>query len=137
MITDNKTVYENGKYRLNEDYVLNYLGIDLKMVAYDEFDTNPSTLPERILTETSDMIYSFMRTNCKDYRYACELIEEDAEFYDLFVSALKSQLEAFILKGDQSINGGEMICKRANDSIIGLLFKRRPPSFKITGRFGE
>jgi hypothetical protein len=135
MITDNKTVYEDGKYRLNEDYVLNDMGTDLRMIAYDEFDANPSTLPERILKETSDIVYDYMQVNCKDYYYACELIRTDQDMHNRFIRALEHQLNAFIIKGDTALNGGEKIASRAYDSIVGLLFKRRPPSFKISGRY--
>lgn len=137
MIIDNKTIFEDGKYRLNEDYVLNEMGTDLRSIAYDEFDANPSTLPERILKETSQIIYDYMQTNCKDYYFACELIETDEEMHKRFVRALECQLNAFIIKGDPAINGGEKISHRAYDCIVGLLFKRRKPSFKVCGRFEQ
>ena len=135
MITNNNIVYENGRYRLNEDYVLNEMGTDLRAIAYDEFDANPSTLPTRLLKETSDIVYDYMQANCKDYYFACELIETDEEMHRRFIRALECQLNAFILKGDPAINGGEKISHRAYGCIVGLLYKRRKPSFKVSGRF--
>lgn len=139
MISNNKMFFENDKYRLNEDYVYNELGIDLRQLAYDEFDSNPATLPERILKRTSNMVYQYMKTNCKDYYYACELIREDAEINESFAYALSYELESFIIKGDMSLNGGDKIGSRTLDILTGtgLLFKHRPPSFKVSGRYGE
>jgi hypothetical protein len=139
MINNKKMVFENDKYRLTEEYVLNELGLNLQEIAYDEFDSNPATLPERILKRTSNMVYEYLKTNCKDYYFACELIREDAEINDSFVDALSYQLENFIVKGDSALNGGEKIGARTLDILTGtgLLFKRRKPSFKVSGRYGE
>jgi hypothetical protein len=134
MITNNKVVYEDGRYRLNKDYVLN-MGTNLQEIAYDEFDSNPATLPERILKETSNIVYDYMETNCKDFYYACELIENDEEMHRKFIRALECQLNSFMIKGDPALNDGELISKRAYNCIIGLLYKRRRPSFKVSGRF--
>lgn len=141
MIVTEKTIFENNRYRLTEDYVLNELGLNLIEYAFDEFDANPSTLPERILKRTSNMVYEFMKLNCKDYNYACELIENDQEIYNAFVDALQYQLEGFIVNGDLSFNTKEQgnlpISARTLDILVanGLLYKRRKPSFKVTGEY--
>lgn len=135
MIIDNKTIFEGGKYRLNEDYVLNEMGTDLRIIAYDEFDANPSTLPTRLLREVSNVLYDYMETHCKDFDYACELIETEEKYYNAFVRALEGQLNSFMIKGDSALNGGESICHRAYEKIVGLLYKRRKPSFSVRGEY--
>lgn len=141
MIVTEKTKFENNRYILNEDYVLNELGLNLIEYAFDEFDANPSTLPERILKRTSNMVYEYMKLNCKDFYYACELIENDKEIYNAFVDALQYQLEGFIIQGDLSFNTKEQgnlpIFARTLDILVanGLLYKRRKPSFEVTGEY--
>lgn len=141
MIVTDKTIFEKNRYRLTEDYVLNELGTNLIEYAFDEFDANPSTLPERTLKRTSNMVYEYMRLHCKDFYYACELIETEQEIYDSFVDALQYQLEDFIINGDRALSGKKdeelEISKRTLDILtgIGVLYKRRKPSFTVTGEY--
>lgn len=102
MIQDNDLQYDTKmhRYRLTKDYVQNELGIDIIMLTYDEFDTNPTTLPDRILKRTSDNIYEYLRYKCKDYYYVQELIEENEEVHEAFKLCLQYQLESFIVTGD-------------------------------------
>ena len=137
MINNKDMIYEYNRYILNKDYVKNELGIDLQSIAYDEFDVNPTTLPDRILRRTSDAIYEYMQDRCRDFIYACELAETIPEINHNFKKALGYQLEAFIIKGDMALENEQSICKRSLDILKGngLLDKRRPPSLTVTGEY--
>ena len=130
MIENKDTVYEYGRYVLTRDYAKNALGIDLQTILYDEFDPNPTTLPDRVLRRTSDSVYEYMQDRCRDYVYACELVETVPEINYNFRKALGYQLEAFIKFGDLSLENEQPICKRTLDILKGngLLDKRRPLS---------
>ena len=137
MIDNKDMIYEYNRYILNKDYVKNELGIDLQTIVYDEFETNPTTLPDRILRRTSDAIYEYMQDRCRDYIYACELLETIPEINRNFKKELGYQLEAFIIKGDMALENEQPICKRSLDILKanGLLDKRRPLSLTINGEY--
>ena len=136
MIIDNDMIYDEARrrYVLSEDYVRNELGIDLLTIAYDELDTNTSTLPSRILKRTSNMVYEFMQLRCRNFGYACELIENEQDMYNAFKDCLAYQLESFILTGDESITNKQImkdnygVCERSYKVLYGtgLLDKVRP-----------
>lgn len=138
MIQDKDLLYEYNRYVLTKDYVKNELGTDLQIILYDEFDANPTTLPDRVLRRTSDAIYEYMQDRCRDFIYACELTETISEIHHNFKKALGYQLEFFIKYGDLSLENEMPICKRSLDILKGngLLDKRRPPS-KIQGEYGN
>ena len=137
MIENKNVVYEYNRYILSKDYVKNELGLDLQAILYDEFDANPTTLPDRVLRRTSDMVYEYMQDRCRDYIYACELTETIPHIHHNFVRALGYQLEAFIKFGDLSLENEQPICKRTLDILKGngLLDKRRPPSMTVEGDY--
>jgi len=140
MIEDNDLIYDSKmhRYRLTKDYVQNELGIDIIMLTYDEFDTNPTTLPERTLKRTSDNIYEYLRYKCKDYYYVQELIETNEEVHEAFKLCLQYQLESFIVTGDPLLDN---LSGLSDDDIMeksigeraklvlkdyGLLTRKRP-----------
>ena len=133
MIEDNDLMYDNNMHRyiLTKDYVQNELGTDLMMLLYDELDTNPTTLPDRILKRVSNQVYEYLRYKCKDYYYVRELIENNHEIHEAFKLCLQYQLESFILEGDKLVESTDIensICARSKLVLDGysLLQKRRP-----------
>ena len=139
MIKDNDMVYDEKRkrYVLNKDYVENELGTDLTMLLYDELDVNPSTLPERTLKYTSNMVYDYMKRQCADYKYACQLIETDEEIHEAFKDCLMHQLTYFASAGDLALSAdgdmSKMISQRSLQILLGnelLTVERR-----ITNRF--
>lgn len=137
MIKNKDLEYVNNRYVLTKDYVKNELGMDLQTILYDEFDVNPTTLPDRVLIRTSDAIYEYMQDRCRDFNYACELIENIDTIQYNFKKALGYQLEYFIKYGDLSLENEQSVCKRSLDILKGngLLDKRRPPSLNICGEY--
>lgn len=136
MIIDNDMIYDEARrrYVLSENYVQNELGLNLLAIAVDELDTNPTTLPSRILKRTSNMVYEFMQLRCRSFGYACELIENDQEMHDAFKDCLSYQLESFVMTGDEGITNKQVmqdnygVCERAYKVLYGkgLLDKVRP-----------
>ena len=143
MIIDSDMVYDKKRkrYRLTEDYVQNELGTDLIMLVYDELDVNPSTLPERTLKYTSNMVYDYMKRQCADYKYACELIETNEEIYEAFKDCLLHQLTYFIQAGDLALSADgdmtKMISQRALQILLGydLLTAQKKVSNRISVDF--
>ena len=133
-IKDKDLIYNmvRGRYRLTKDYVKNELGIDLQMILLDETDTNPTTLPDRTIKYTSDMIYDYMQRVCADYKYACYLIETVPEIHEAFKDALGYQLMSFAQEGDNAFSAGgsieKSICARTMQILLGhkLLTVQRP-----------
>ena len=123
---------KRGRYTLNKDYVKNELGMDLQILLYDEFDANPTTLPDRAIKYTSNMIYDYMQRVCADYKYACELINTNPEINEAFKDCLGYQLMSFAQEGDKAFSAdGSMeksICARSMQILNGhkLLVVRRP-----------
>lgn len=137
MIKSKDMIYEYNRYILTRDYVKNELGIDLQTILYDEFDPNPTTLPDRVLRRTSDAVYEYMQDRCRDFIYACELTETIPDINYNFKKALGYQLESFIKYGDLSLENEQPICKRSLDILKGngLLDKRRPASLTAKGDY--
>lgn len=106
MIKDNGMIYDDlvKRYRLSSEFVNDEMGIDLNAILFDEFETNPVKLQERTLKYTRDMVYDYMRMNCADYSYACELIENNMNLFLLFRDVLRYQLIFFIQNGDSGIS---------------------------------
>lgn len=125
MIQDNDMMYDKvrGRYILTKDYVQNELGLDLQVVAIDDFDSNPTTLPDRLLKRTSNMVYEYMKRECADFKYACELIETRPDLNADFKDVLYYELESFINFGDRSLNEDEdstvKISKRGLEILKG------------------
>lgn len=122
-IKDKDLIYDEvrKRYRLTKDYVKNELGIDLQVALIDETDTNPTTLPERTLKYTSNMIYDYMKRNCADYNYACELIETVPEIHEAFKDALGYQLMSFATEGDNAFSAGGSIEKSIGERTMQIL----------------
>lgn len=120
------------RYRLNKDYVKNELGMDLQAILYDELDANPTTLPDRTIKYTSNMIYDYMQRVCADYEYACELINTVPEINESFKEALGYQLMSFAQEGDKAFSSDGSIEKsisaRSMQILLGhkLLTIQRP-----------
>ncbi|MBO5309708.1 MAG: hypothetical protein J6A98_00700 [Clostridia bacterium] len=125
MIKNKDMVYDSKRkrYRLAEEYVLNELGTDLDTILYDEMDSNPSTLPERTLKYTSNMVYDYMKANCADYNYATKLIETEEEINEAFKDVLSHQLMYFIQMGDLALSADgdtkKMLSKRSIEILKG------------------
>lgn len=146
MITDADMIYDlkRKRYRLNKDYVQNELGADLNMLLYDEMDVNPSTLADRTLKYTSNMVYDYMKRVCADYKYACELIENDEEIHEAFKDCLYHQLVYFIQSGDLALSADgdmeNMISKRALQILLSYklltIQKRATNKINIDYYFG-
>lgn len=124
MIQDNDMIYDKvrGRYVLTKDYVQNELGLDLQTILYDEFDSNPTSLPERVLKRTSNMVYEYMKRECADFKYACELIETRPDLNADFKDILYYQLEHFIHYGDMALEEDDYnkaISKRALEILKG------------------
>lgn len=125
MIKNKDMVYDTKRkrYRLAENYVLNELGTDLKSILYDEMDSNPTTLPERTLKYTSNMVYDYMKSNCADYNYATKLIEDNEEINEAFKDVLSHQLMYFIQMGDLALSAegdtSKMLSKRSVEILLG------------------
>lgn len=129
---------ETRRYILSIDYVQNNLGVDLQVNSYDEFDSNPTTLPDRILQRVSDNVYEFLKLKSKDYYFACERIEDEVETNNAFRDCMRYQLEDFMLSGDRALlDNPEFIGARVEMILNanGLLTRRRKPSFSIRGDF--
>lgn len=127
MITDADLEYDlkRKRYRLNKDYVQNELGIDLNMVLYDETDANPSTLADRTLKYTSNMVYDYMKRECADYKYACELIENDEDIHEAFKDCLYYQLVYFIQVGDLALSADGDMSKMISQRALQILLSYR------------
>lgn len=127
MITDADLEYDlkRKRYRLNKDYVQNELGIDLNMVLYDEIDANPSTLADRTLKYTSNMVYDYMKRECADYKYACELIENDEDIHEAFKDCLYHQLVYFIQVGDLALSADGDMSKMISQRALQILLSYR------------
>lgn len=124
-INDTDLIYDEvrKRYRLTKDYVKNELGIDLQIILNDETDTNPTTLPDRTIKYTSNMIYDYMKRNCADYKYACELIETVPDIHEDFKDALGYQLMSFAQEGDLAFSSEgsieKSICARTMQILLG------------------
>ena len=133
MIIDKDMNYDEKRrrYSLTAEYVQNELGLDLQAVLYDEFDTNETTQPQRVLKYVSNMVYDYMKMNCANYKYACELIENNVEQHEAFKDALYYQLASFVDAGDLAFDGdgdlSKAISKRTLQAIYPLLIATRPP----------
>ena len=98
----------------------------------DETDANTTTLPDRTLKYTSNMIYDYMQRVCADYKYACELINTVPEIHEAFKDCLSYQLMSFIQEGDKSFSAdGSMeksISAKSMQILLGhqLLTIQRP-----------
>lgn len=134
MIIDNDMVYNSKRKRfaLSRDYAQNEIGTDILSICYDELDSNPATLPDRVLQYTSNMVYDYMKKECADYNYACELIENDVEIHEAFKDALYHQFVYFTQVGDLALHADgslkNMISQRALQILLGyrLLTRTRP-----------
>lgn len=128
------------RYRLSKDYVKNELGMDLQMMLVDETDTNPTTLPDRAIKYTSNMIYDYMKRVCADYNYACELICTVPEIHEAFKDCLGYQLMSFAQEGDKAFSAdGSMeksICARSMQVLLGqkLLTVQKPKPMGVFGK---
>lgn len=136
-IKNKDMVFDNvrGRYTLTRDYVKNELGMDLQILLYDEFDANPTTLPDRAIKYTSNMVYDYMQRVCADYKYACELINTKPEINEAFKECLGYQLMSFAQEGDKAFSAdGSMeksISVRSMQVLQGhrLFTIRRPKKF--------
>lgn len=132
MIIDNDLTYDavRKRYALRSEYVKNEMGLDLNAVLYDELDSNTTTMPKRTLRYTSDMVYDYLKMQAVDYKYAIELIENNAEVHDDFKDALYHQLVYFIEAGDLALSSdgdlSKAISKRALQCIYKILIAQRP-----------
>lgn len=121
-----------GRYRLTKDYVKNELGMDLQVILYDEFDANPTTLPDRTIKYTSNMVYDYMQRNCANYKYACELINTVPHINEAFKEALGYQLMSFAQEGDKAFSADgsieKSICQRTLQVLLAnkLLTVQKP-----------
>lgn len=131
-IKDKDMVYDASRrrYGLSRDYVKNELGMELQSMLYDEFDVNGTTLPDRTIKYTSNMIYDYMERECANYKFACWLIENDREWHDKFKDCLGYQLMSFAMEGDKAFSqDGTMeksICARSMQILYKLLKVQRP-----------
>lgn len=125
IIKNNDMIFDETRkrYRLTKDYVKNELGMDLQNILYDEFDANPTTLPDRTIKYTSDMIYDYMKRVSADYNYACELINTVPEINYAFRDALGYQLMSFVQEGDKAFSADgtmeQSICPRSLQILNG------------------
>lgn len=125
IIKNKDMVYDKTRkrYRLSKDYVQNDLGTNLQAVLYDELDANPTTLPERTIKYASDMVYDYMKRECANYDYACELVETNTEINESFKDALSYQLLSLAQEGDKAFSAdGSMqqsICPRSLQILLG------------------
>lgn len=131
MIIDKDLCYDEKRkrYYLSQEYVQNELGLDLQSILYDEFDSNETSQPVRVLKYVSGILYGYMRVNCASYKYAIELIENNTEWHEVFKEALYHQLVSFIDAGDLALDGdGDMnkISQRAKQLIYPLLTATKP-----------
>lgn len=106
MIINNEMVFdkESKRFRLNNDYVYNELGVDLDVALMDEFDTNLSTIADRTLKYISNQLYDYIEANAVSYETTCYLIATNTEWYNTMRNCLGYQLQKFIIDGDDDEN---------------------------------
>lgn len=120
MIVDNDLRFdaEQKRYYLTENYVYNKMGTDLGIVAYDEFDTNVSTLSNRTIEYACDMVYDFLEQNAVHKESARYLVTQREEMHNALKRALKYQLFDFIQVGDISTERGNKVSDTVNNRAI-------------------
>lgn len=104
---------EQKRYYLTENYVINKMGTDLDIVAYDEFDTNVSTLNKRTIEYACDIVYDWLEDNAVSKETAKYLPTQYINEHNALKRALKYQLFDFIQVGDISTERGN----KASDVI--------------------
>lgn len=126
MIIDNEMTFntENKRYYLTENYVYNKLGTDLSLVAFDELDTNLSTIKTRIIEYACDMVYDFIENNAVAPKSTLYDFTQRQESHDALKKALGYQLLDFIQNGDISMEKGNKVSDTVNNRAIQTLLAK-------------
>lgn len=122
---DMKFDKDKKRYVLTESYVFNELA-DLKIVGFDEFDTNPSTLSKRILERTSKMFFNFTRSQSADYLSSIYFATQNEDVFNALKEALLYQVEYLLQVGDTANAVGmkkkDRVQNAGIDDLKGLNF---------------
>lgn len=114
---DNDMIFnkETKRFYLTEDYVYNKLGTDLSIVAFDELDTNLSTLNERLIEYACDILYDYIEEYSVYPESALYHFYVNKDAYNALKKALGYQLLKFVQYGENSNDGdkNESVSKRA------------------------
>lgn len=126
MIIDNEMTFntENKRYYLTENYVYNKLGTDLSLVAFDELDTNLSTIKGRIIEYACDMVYDFIENNAVSPQSTLYDFTQRQESHNALKKALGYQLLDFIQNGDISMEKGNKVSETVNNRAIQALLAK-------------
>lgn len=123
MIVDNDLRFDNktGRYYLTEQYVLNKMGTDLQQVLNDELDTNLSTLAERNIEYSTDIIYDFLEENAISPISSLYHIATNERALQCLKKALEYQLFDYLQNGDTSFEKGNSLKNVPNSRAIQKL----------------
>ena len=118
MIQDNDLRFDidSERYYLTQNYVLEKLGTDLKMVAYDELDARQSTLPQRTIEYACDKLWDFIQDNAVNPRSSRYATTKFKDMHNAIKRALGYELLDFIQYGEDEEHP---ISKRAVKTLNG------------------
>ncbi len=134
ILQDNDLIFdkETLRYYLTEEYVFNTIG-DLSVIAIDEFDPNPSSLPERVIKRACDMLYDFIEIESIDSISSLYFLTHSKKALNCLKRALCLQLEYLCQVGDTANSVGMKRKDRVHNGAVDLLAKLGIFNVRING----